>query len=216
MAEATVDARQWVQGSGYEEALRSYNDWVFGPNPVYRQGDRYLFIHGNINSAAVRHEIATVSTNTILVVHVVGVNFIIGDTDTQNNQLGDEQKVSQACQYSAQNEDKKVFVRIKVKEEPTAEQTEPIDEQTDLASWTDLTDLVREVSYPPSKFIADPNNPDLNKWDNPMPPGEHTGAWASKLLLLKIPQKGIVFELRSHGTGIPPYQQQTHFEIKVE
>ena len=215
MTKATVDARQWVQQSGYEQALEAYNNWVFGPNPVYTKGDPHLFIHGNINSSAVRRESATVSTDTLIVVHVVGVNFIIGDNDTRNNLLDDEQKVNAACRFSAQNEDKKVFVRIKAGEGPSEKQTEQINEMTEIASWTDLTDLVREVTYPPSKFTAH-DHPDLNRWDIPMPSGDQTGAWASKLLLLKIPQTGNVFQLKSHGTGIPPYQQQTHFEITVE
>lgn len=223
MAEGTVNARDWVQPSGYEQALEAYNNWVFGPNPVYTKGDTELFIHGNINSGAVRRESATVSkgatvsTGTLIVVHVVGVNFIIGDIDTRNNPIDDDQKVIEALQFSAQNEDKKVFVRIRARQELTPEQTEPTEEQTDkeaeIAGWTILTDLVKEVSYPPSNFTASP--PDLEKWDVPMPGGPQRGAWASKLLLLKIPVTG-VFELKSHGTGIPPYQQQTHFEITVE
>ena len=215
---AAVNATQWVQQSGYEQALEAYNKWVFGPNPVYTKGDANLFIHGNINSSAVRQESATVGTNTLIVVHVVGVNFIIGDTDTRGIFLDDEQKISAALKFSAQNEDKKVFVRIKDRGELTPEQTEPIDEQTEIASWTDLTGLVREVTYPPSEFVPSLQNADLNKWDDPMPAEEgksQKGAWTSKLLLLKIPVTG-VFELKSHGTGIPPYQQQTHFEITVE
>jgi hypothetical protein len=195
-----VDYRQWVQTSGHQPALRAYNGWVFGPNPVYTQGDPDLFVHGNINSAAVRSENPTIGTSTRIVVHVVGVNFIIGDKDTRNNDVDTDPKVSTACQFSAQNEDRKVSVEFKAKEDP---------------NWTNLTDLVTEVSYPASNFTADPNNPDLNKWDVPMPPGNQRGAWASKLLLIKIPVAG-VFNLKSHGTGIPPYQQKTNFEITVQ
>jgi hypothetical protein len=195
-----VDYRQWVQTSGHQQALREYNDWVFGPNPVFTPGDRNLFVHGNINSAAVRRETPTIGTNTLIIVHVVGVNFIIGDKDTRNNNVDTDPKVTAAVQFSAQNEDRKVSVEFKAKQVP---------------NWTDLTDLVREVSYPPSNFIADPNNPFLQQWDDPMRPNNQRGAWASKLLLLKIPDAG-VFELRSDGTGIPPYRQQTHFEITVQ
>lgn len=218
MAEATIDPRQWVQQSGYEEALVAYNNWVFGQNPVYTEGMQNLFIHGNINSSAVRRESATVGKGTLIVVHVVGVNYIIEDTDTRGIFLDDVQKVSAACKYSAQNEDKKVFVRIRAREGLSEEQIQTTEEQTDeeaeIAGWTILTDLVKEVTYTPSKFNADPQNSDLNKWDDPMRQGDQTGAWASKLLLLKIPVTG-VFELKSHGTGIPQYQQHTHFEITV-
>jgi hypothetical protein len=192
--------RQWVQQSGQQQALRAYNDWVFGPNPVYTQGDSDLFVHGNINSPAVRSENPTIGTGTRIVVHVVGVNFIIGDIDTRKNNVDNDSKVSAAVQFSAQNEDRKTSVRFKRKQDP---------------GWTDLTDLVQEVSYPPSPFTADGNNPDLNKWDDPMRKGNQRGAWASKLLLLKIPVAG-VFNLESQGTGIAPYAQNTKFEITVQ
>lgn len=197
-----VDFMIWVQKLGHEQALKAYNEWVFGQNPVYTEGDKYLFIHGEINSPATRQGEATVNPNTVIVVHVVGVNFIIGDTDTQNNQLNDDPKVSAACQFSARNEDRRQSVNIKTK---------------GGQNWTDLTNLVEEVTYTPDRFTADPNNPDLKKWDVEMPEGPQRGAWASKLLLLKAPtdQVGKDFELKSHGTGIPPYQQKTHFEIKV-
>jgi len=198
-AEATV-RQKWVQASGHQEALRAYNKWVFGPNPVYTEGDPDLFVHGNINSAAVRSENPRISTNTRIVVHVVGVNYIIGDIDTKGNNVDSDQKVTAACQHSAQNEDKKVSVQFKRKQD---------------TNWTDLTDLVQEVDYPSSNFTADPNNPDLDKWDDPMRPGNQKGAWASKLLLLQIPVAG-VYNLKSHGTGIPPYEQRTNFEITVQ
>jgi hypothetical protein len=202
MAEA-VSYRQWVQGSGHQQALRAYNDWVFGPNPVFNKGDPNLFIHGEINSPAVRQEAATIDTNTLIVVHVVGANFIIGDKDSSNNDVDADPKVSAACQFSARNEDRKVSVEFKGQADP---------------NWTNLTDLVTEASYPPSNFTASPQNPYLGKWDVPMPSGNQRGSWASKLLLLKVPPagRGKVFELKSHGTGIQPYQQKTHFEISVE
>jgi hypothetical protein len=196
-----VDYRQWVQTSGHQQALREYNDWVFGPNPVFTPGDRNLFVHGNINSAAVRRETPTIGTNTLIIVHVVGVNFIIGDKDSKGNDVDDDPKIQAACEYSAKNEDRLVSVQFKAKQDTT---------------WTDLTGLVTEESTQPINFDADPNNPDLEKWDVPMPAkNNHRGAWTSKLLLLKIPVAG-VFELKSHGTGVPPYLQKTHFEITVQ
>jgi hypothetical protein len=227
MAAATTDPRQWVLPSGYEEALEAYNTWVFGPSPVYKKGDENLFIHGNINNSAVRQERPIVSkavtptTGTLIVVHVVGVNYIIGDTDTRGIFLDNKQKVKEALQYSAQKEDKKDFVRIRAREGLSEEQIQETEKQTDeeaeIAGWTILTDLVKEVTYDPSEFFPSVQNADLNKWDVPMPAEEgksQTGAWASKLLLLRIPETG-VFVLKSHGTGIPQYQQHTQFDITV-
>jgi hypothetical protein len=74
---------------------------------------------------------------------------------------------------------------------------------------------VTEVSTQNIGIEAHANNPHLKEWDVEMPQGNHKGAWTSQLLLLKIPVAG-VFELKSHGTGVPPYQQKTHFEITVQ
>jgi hypothetical protein len=195
------DYTTWVQTSGKAQALKAYNNWVFGPNPVNTTGADPLFVHGNINSPAVRSESATIKKDALIIVHVVGVNFIIGDKDSKGNDVDDDPKIQAACEYSAKNEDRLVSVQFKAKQETT---------------WTDLTGLVTEESTQPFKFDADRNNPDLEKWDVPMPAkNNHRGAWISKLLLLKIPVAG-VFELKSHGTGVPPYLQKTHFEITVQ
>lgn len=189
---------EWVKTSGHEEALRAYNDWVYGPNPVNTTGQP-LFLNGIIGSPAVRNESATINKDDLIIVHVIGVNYILGDTDTKGNQIDNDTKIIEACQYSAQNEDLLGSVEFKGKQDTV---------------WTDLTAGVAEVSMTPVDFNADPSNPYLNDWDDPMPPGPHRGAWSSKLLLMQIPVAGD-FELRSHGKGIPPFEQKTHFSIAV-
>jgi hypothetical protein len=194
-----INYMEWVKTSGLEEALRAYNDWVYGPNPVNITGQP-LFVNGIIGSPAVRSESATINRGDPVIVHVIGVNYILGDTDTKGNHIDNDTKIIEACQYSAQNEDLLGSVEFKGKQD---------------TGWTDLTASVAEVSIPPVDFNAHPSNPYLNDWDDPMPPGPHRGAWSSKLLLMHIPVAG-EFELRSHGKGVPPFEQKTHFKIKVQ
>jgi hypothetical protein len=194
-----VNYMDWVVTSGYEQALKAYNDWVYGPNPANATGQP-LFVNGIIGSPAVREESATINRGDPIIVHVIGANYILGDTDSKGNSIDNDSKIMQACQHSAENEDFVGSVEFKAEQDP---------------NWTNLTDAVQEVSMTPVNFNADPSNPHLNDWDFPMPPGEHRGAWASKLLLLQIPEPG-VFELRSHGKGIPPFEQNTYFKIKVQ
>jgi hypothetical protein len=189
----------WVLTSGHQQALQAYNDWVYGPNPI-NTPEQPLFVNGIIGSPAVREESATINTGDLIIVHVIGANYILGDTDSKGNPINTDTEIMQACQHSAENEDFIGSVEFKAEHDP---------------NWTDLTGGVQEVSMTPVNFTADPSNPYLNDWDFPMPPGEHKGAWASKLLLLQIPEPG-VFELRSHGKGIPPFEQNTYFKIKVQ
>lgn len=189
----------WVRTSGHEQALREYNDWVFGPDPVNRTGNP-LFVNGTIDGSAVRSESATINTGDLIIVHVIGANYVSGDDDSKGSRVDNDTKIRDACRHSAQNENRLVSVEFKAKSDP---------------NWTNLNAGVEEVGMTPVNFYADPNNPYLNDWDVPMSPGDHRGAWASKLLLMKIPVAGD-FELKSHGTGVSPYEQKTHFKIRVQ
>jgi hypothetical protein len=194
-----VNYMDWVVTSGYEQALKAYNDWVFGPNPVNNDHHPPLFVSGTIGSPEVRSESRTIDKGSLIVVHVIGVNYVYGDDDSQGSRVDGKTRLKKALEHSAEKEDRLVYVKFKAKQE---------------TSWIDLTRGVKSASMEPFKFNADPSNRYLNDWDDPMDSGDHTGAWSSKLLLMKIPVAGD-FELISRGIGIKGYEQNTDFKIKV-
>jgi hypothetical protein len=198
-----VNYMNWVRTSGHGQSLVAYNDWVFGPDPVNRTpGNRPLFVHGTIGKADVRKESPIINTNDLIIVHVIGTNYTIDDPDpvARGSSINNDTSIRNACRHSAQTEDQLVSVKFKKKSDP---------------GWTDLNAGVEEVSMTPVNFYADPGNTYLNDWDIPMPSGQHRGAWSSKLLLMKIPQEGD-FELRSKGTSVGGYEQNTEFKIHVK
>jgi hypothetical protein len=193
-----VNYMDWVRTSGHEQALREYNDWVFGPDPVNRTGNP-LFVNGTIDGSAVRSESATINTGDLIIVHVIGANYVSGDDDSKGNRVDNDTKIRDACRHSAQNENRLVSVEFKAKSDP---------------NWTNLNAGVEEVNMTPVNFNADPSNKYLKDWDPKMPPGKHRGAWSSKVLLMRIPVEGH-FELESLGTSINEYEQNAHFNIEV-
>jgi len=194
-----VNYMNWVRSSGHGQALQAYNDWVFGPEPDDTNGNP-LFVNGTIDGSGEREESHTINIGDPIIVHVIGTNFCLDDKDRTGNSIDTDPKIRQAIRHCAQNEDKVVTVEFKRKQD---------------TNWTNLTAGVEEVSLTPINFEASHSNPYLNNWDDPMKPGPHRGAWSSKLLLMRIPVAG-EFELKSHGKGVPPYEQKAHFNIKVQ
>jgi hypothetical protein len=195
------DYKSWVikqgnklKGRSHEDWLEDYTRFLFGNFPYHATGNP-LFIHGNIEpGTGCRKQVnlidgadtsVTIFKNDPIIVEVIGVNYIIGDHDRQGNIIQNEGQIARAFDFeeSMHSPGKVGFKKI-----------------TDV-DYTNLSPFVvktrTSIAFP---FEASPYNPYLQKWDIPMPVGDHMGAMASQLLLLQIPEEGeylLKFEARS-------------------
>jgi hypothetical protein len=179
--------------------LKEFNEWVFGDEYYPNQKPGMLFVQGNINDPAVRKESHTIKSGEPIIVHIVGTNFIRKDRDSSGKEIDDDNKIRRACQ-DEEGADQCDFVKIKG----------PGDKD-----WTDLKEHIVHVRTSPEDFTASANNPDLGKWNPPMPPGRQRGAWSSKMLVLKLPDPG-VYELSYEGHAANDYRQLADFKITVQ
>ena len=189
-----------LAGRTHEEWVEEYTKWVFGPAPYPKQREGSLFVHADMeNSPKARQENVQINKNDPIIVHVIGVNFVIGEKDGSGNLIRNEEDLLK-CSNREEQADGPGKVELKNEEDE---------------SFADLSSCVEQIRPFPIKFNVDTNNPDLEKWDVPMKPANNvTGAWASQLLLLKIPQTG-KYTLRFDAEGIPPYRSCGEYTINV-
>ena len=197
---------EWVvKNEGKLKAfLKEYNDWVFGDQYYPNQKPGMLFVQGNVNDPTAREESHTVKRGEPIIVHVLGTNFIKSEIVSNGIEIGEEEddKIMRHCR-DEEGTDHCDNVRIKG----------PGDK-----AWADLDEHVVQVRTSPGNFTASAKNPDLDKWNPPMPSGPQRGAWSSKMLVLEVPETAEtgIYELISNGRGSNNYEQRAKFKITVQ
>ena len=106
-----VDKNRRLLGRSPEQWLEEYTKWLFGPFPYHRTGEP-LFAHGNVKpGSGCRRQVnlidgpnnsVTVYEGDPIILEVIGVNFIIGDSDRLGNPIASEMDITTALDFEDQ------------------------------------------------------------------------------------------------------------------